>query len=125
MNGIDNIVLNEICWIVHQRNEWAKRRQHYRNKFRYYHNMSLVDQANLELKYEAVNRERLKLKPYTKRLRNLLKKIEGFLGSDSNAGYDRIAFGLEEMIVIRRKDIAARAKDYEVDLYMINMFKGA
>jgi hypothetical protein len=125
MDGIDNIVLNEICWIVQQRNEWAKRRQHYRNKFRYYRNMSAVDQADLHAKYEQINNERLKLKPYTKRLRNLLKKIEGLLNSDSNAGYDRIVIDLDTVVIVRREEIAARAKDYEVDLYMANMFKGA
>jgi hypothetical protein len=124
MNGISNIVLNEVCWIVQQRNEWAKRRQHYRNKYRYYRNMTADEQVNLDAKYEAVNSERAKLKPYTKRLRSLLRKMEGLLGSDSNAGYDRIVFGLDELMFIKREEIAARAKEYEVDLYMANMFKG-
>ena len=125
MNGVSNIVLNEICWIVQQRNEWAKRRQHYRNKYRYYYGMTADEQNNLDAKYEAVNAERAKLRPYTKRLRSLLRKIEGLLGSDLNAGYDRIVFGLDELMVIQREEITARAKEYEVDLYMANMFKGA
>lgn len=127
MNGINNIVLNEICWIVQQRNEWAKRRQHYRNKFRRILKMSPVEQMQLHTAYKSVNAERAKLNKYTKRLKSLLKKVDAHLGSDHNAGYARIVFNPtpDSIEIIHRDEIAVRAKEYEVDLYMANMFKGA
>ena len=127
MNGISNIVLNEICWIVQQRNEWAKRRQHHRNKFRRILKMSPAEQMQLHAAYKAVNAESAKLNKYTKRLKFLLKKIDARLGSDSNAGYARIVFNPtpDSIGIIWREEISVRAKEYEVDLYMINLFKGA
>jgi hypothetical protein len=127
MNGVNNIVLNEICWIVQQRNEWAKRRQHYRNKYRRILKMSPAEQMQLHADYKAVNAERSKFSKYTKRLKSLLKKVDARLGSDHNAGYARIVFNptQDSIEIIHREEIAARAKEYEVDLYMANMFKGA
>jgi hypothetical protein len=127
MNGINNIVLNEICWIVQQRNEWAKRRQHYRNKFRRILKMSPAEQVQLRTDYKTINAESAKLNKYTKRLKSLLKKVDARLGSDHNAGYARIVFNPipDSIEIIHRDEIAVRAKDYEVDLYMTNFFKGA
>ena len=127
MNGINNIVLNEICWIVQQRNEWAKRRQHYRNKFRRILKMSPAEQMQLHAAYKSVNAESAKLNKYTKRLKSLLKKVDARLGSDHNAGYARIVFNPtpDSIEIIHRDEIAVRAKEYEVDLYMTNFFKGA
>jgi hypothetical protein len=133
MDGIDNIVLNEICWIVQQRNEWAKRRQHYRNKvyrsqFISRSKFSNEERAQFILKFKEVNDERSALNVRTKRLRGLLKKINGVLRSDKNAGYDSIEYTIgnsDICKIIWRGEIGARAKDYEVDLYMANMFKGA
>lgn len=127
MNGVNNIVLNEICWIVQQRNEWAKRRQHYRNKFRRILKMSPAEQMQLNADYRTVNAESAKLNKYTKRLKSLLKKVDARLGSDHNAGYARIVFNPtpNSIEIIHRGEIAVRAKEYEVDLYMTNFFKGA
>jgi hypothetical protein len=127
MHGINNIVLNEICWIVQQRNEWAKRRQHYRNKFRRILKMSPAEQMQLHTDYKTVNAESAKLNKYTKRLKSLLKRVDARLGSDHNAGYARIVFNPtpDSIEIIHRDEIAVRAKDYEVDLYMTNFFKGA
>lgn len=127
MNSIDSIVINEICWIVQQRNEWAKRRQHYRNKFRRLSKMRPAEQMQLHAAYEAVNAERAKLNKYTKRLKSLLKKIDARLGSDHNAGYARIVFNPtpDSIEIIYREEIGVRAKQYEVDLYMTTLFKGA
>lgn len=127
MNSTISILLNEICWIVQQRNEWAKRRQHYRNKFRRILKMSPAEQMQLSADYKTVNSERVKLNKHTKRLKYLLKKIDARLGSDHNAGYARIVFNPtpDSIEIIHREEIAVRAKEYEVDLYMISMFKGA
>lgn len=127
MNGVNNIILNEICWIVQQRNEWAKRRQHYRNKFRRISKMTPDEQVQLHTAYKTVNAETAKLNKYTKRLKYLLKKINARLGSDSNAGYARIVVNPtpNSAEIVHREEIAVRAKEYEVDLYMTNLFKGA
>lgn len=127
MNGINNIVLNEICWIVQQRNEWAKRRQHYRNKFRRFDSMTLAEQVRLRETYKAVNAESAKLSKYTKRLKFLLKKMDARLGSDRNAGYARIVLNPtpDSISIVHREEIAARAKEYEIDLHLLNFFKGA
>jgi hypothetical protein len=134
MDGVNNIILNEICWIVQRRNEWAKRRQHYRNKIyrsKYVRGPKLSQEefATLAAKYKQVNGERLSLNVHTKRLRTLLKKVDGLLHSDKNAGYGAVAVGVNGDIlgykIIRRDEITARAKEHEVDLYMASMFKGA
>jgi hypothetical protein len=53
--------------------------------------------------------------------------VDARLGSDRNAGYARIVFNPtpDSIEIIHRDEIAVRAKDYEVDLYMTNFFKGA
>lgn len=130
MGGIDNTVLNEICWIVQRRNEWAKLRQHYRNKIyrsKYLSRSKFSDEerAQFILKFKEINNQRLVLNAHTKRLRSLLKKINGALHSDKNAGYDSIeyAVGEDDCKIIWRGEITARAKEHEVDLYMASMFK--
>lgn len=144
--------LNEICWIVNQRNIWAKKRQHYRNKM-YRSGLKLPslkhlassegtstssNTANLpeELKValDSLNVERVKLSKFTKRLRYLLKQINGHLVPDSNAGYHYIKFykpsGLVEdslfgniIIKVQRDEIVKYSLIYETNLAISSMLK--
>lgn len=117
--------LNEICWIVQQRNVWAKRRQHYRNKYRHFSKMTADDQSNLDAKYEAVNAERFERNKFTKRLRFLLKQINAHLVNDSNAGYHAIRIEKKDQPLhdVNRREIASRALTYEADLAISSMLK--
>lgn len=101
-------LLNEICWIVNQRNVWARKRQHHRNKlnrsrlklesFKHFsqpeYSLLIDSQTKLhnELKaaFDSANAERSKLIKFTKRLKFLLKQIDANLVSDANAGYSAV-----------------------------------
>jgi hypothetical protein len=83
----------EICWIVNQRNIWAKERKKLRNK----HYRSMLDTkktieecAKLKLSFEEHNETKISLNQYTNRLRFLLKQEKLRLISDKNAGYSAI-----------------------------------
>lgn len=144
--------LNEICWIVNQRNIWAKKRQHYRNKM-YRGGLKLPslkhlsspesiptssNTANLpeELKValDSLNAERVKLSKFTKRLRYLLKQINGHLVPDSNAGYHCIKFYKPSVLVedslfgdfiinVKRDEMVKYSLIYETNLAISNMLK--
>ena len=85
--------------------------------------MSQEELATLAAKFKQVNDERLNLNVHTRRLRTLLKKIDGTLNSDKSAGYEAIVTGeLLNFKIIRRDEITARAKEHEIDRYMASMF---
>jgi hypothetical protein len=123
MRDDQELILNEICWIVDKRNAWAKRRMHYRNKLR---SIAIADPRYQDVlsKYIEVNRERTSINVHTKRLRALLKSIQAKLVSDQNAGYQRIDIYLDDgrCTSISREEIAHHAREHEMDIYMAQLF---
>lgn len=84
----------EICWIVTQRNEWAKERGKLRHKLRRAKEAGKPERAVKALKkrFDAVNSKKEKLNKHSLRLKRLLKKENGILRSNGNAGYRSILF---------------------------------
>lgn len=151
-------ILNEICWIVNQRNIWARKRKHHRNrlyrsglKIQAMKDLAIIasqdltdaDQrqaelhAQLKVAFDSVNAERLGLKKFTKRLKFLLKQINGRLMPDSNAGCEAIR--IEKRIDspddgyqwrrlplyrhVHRHEIEKLALSYETHLAISSMLK--
>ena len=125
---MDNVNIAEICWIVDQRNKWARRRGIARSKMNYARDSSKPKNKikRLVLSFAKINAEKEKLRKYTLRLRRLLKKENCFLRSDSSAGYDAIVIrnSSSQIGLIERTQISVIAADFEVNLQIQKMLIG-
>lgn len=109
--------LSEICWIINQRNQWARRRGVVRHRL-YRARMSSRNRHKvpaLQEEFDRINSERLRLRAHTGRLRALVKKTDARLISNSSAGYDAILFR-GSLRIINRDEIPAIADEYEMQL---------
>lgn len=117
-----NHLYEEICFIVNARNVWAKKRNSLRHKLSYARDWKKPQRTikALEKQYKAHNDKRHKLNKYSLRLKRLLKKTNGRLISDSNAGYKSIVFythansrtWLHKSVSLKRDEIQRLAASY-------------
>ena len=123
-----NSNIQEICWIVYQRNKWASERGKARSKLNYAKEKRKPERNvnALKKRYAAANAKKDKLKQKTLRLRRLLAKESARLISDRSAGYSAIVLSrvsdtenIKDFRVIQtrisKKQIAAIADSFEAE----------
>jgi hypothetical protein len=107
--------IDEICWIVNQRNIWAKKRSSLRHKVLYAQKIGKLELAkDLAAEYTAHNELRHALNTNTKRLKYLIKEVGCKLNSDRNAGYRSIVL-LRSRSWLSKEEIAGAALAYEAE----------
>jgi len=110
-----NPSVNEICWIVSQRNVWAKKRSSLRHKVLYAKKTDKIELANaLMAEYAAHNELRHALNTNTKRLKYLVKVVGCKLNSDRNAGYRSIVL-LRSRSWLSKGEIEEAALEFEAE----------
>ena len=118
-----NPSVNEICWIVSQRNAWAKKRSSLRHKVLYAKKTGKVELTDaLMAEYTAHNELRHALNTNTKRLKYLVKVVGCKLNSDRNAGYRSIVL-LRSRSWLSKSEIADAALAFEAEKAIENALR--
>lgn len=121
-----SLELAEVCWIVNQRNEWARRRGMVRHRLYRAINSNKPETFISELKseFEHVNSEKILFTKYTRRLRFLNKKLQVKLFRNGSAGYGGMLYG-EQRAYLDHDGIKKLSYEHEMRLAIESAIESA